>query len=158
MMMNDLPDRDGVERDRQVGPPSGARADADRPLVDREVPLHRDGTMAALNAWLDDGAPAPRTFDNRLTPQAELWTQISREVAARRDVRTPQHLAAQIMNALPQDSAPRLVAASAVHDIHTPLARAVPGEVRQGIVMHPAAIALVAIVCMALGAVLARMF
>lgn len=159
MRMNDTPDHHDIGRDRPAGRLSSARSANDRPLADREVPLRADGGMAALNAWLDGEAPAPRTLDNQLTPEAELWSRISREASARREVRTPSHVAVQIMNALPTAGAQRLVAAPAVHDPLTLVARAVTTEPpKRGIEMPPAAIAILAVACMALGAVLARMF
>ncbi len=156
MMMDMTPNPEGARGDREVTPPSANKPMGDRPLADREVPLRVDGAMAALNAWLDGEAPAPRLANNQLTPEAELWSRISREASARKDVRTPAHVAAQIMNALPPATATRLVAAPAVHSSTTPMARAVPAATNPGITMQPMTLALLAVVCMALGAVLAR--
>jgi hypothetical protein len=156
MMMDMTPNPEGARGDREVTPPSANKPLGDRPMADREVPLRVDGAMAALNAWLDGDAPAPRMANNQLTPEAELWSRISREASARKDVRTPAHVAAQIMNALPPATATRLVAAPAVHSSTTPMARALPAATSQGITMQPAMLALLAVVCMALGAVLAR--
>jgi hypothetical protein len=156
MMMDMTPNPEGARGDREVTPPSANKPLGDRPMADREVPLRVDGAMAALNAWLDGDAPAPRMANNQLTPEAELWSRISREASARKDVRTPAHVAAQIMNALPPATATRLVAAPAVHNSTTPMARALPAATSQGITMQPAMLALLAVVCMALGAVLAR--
>ncbi len=156
MMMDMTPNPEGARGDREVTPPSANKPLGDRPLADREVPLRADGAMAALNAWLDGEAPAPRLANNQLTPEAELWSRISREASARKDVRTPAHVAAQIMNALPPATATRLVAAPAVHSATTPVARAVPAATAQGITMQPATLALLAVVFMTLGAVLAR--
>ena len=156
MMMDMTPNPEGARGDREVTPPSANKPMGDRPLADREVPLRVDGAMAALNAWLDGEAPAPRLANNQLTPEAELWSRISREASARKDVRTPAHVAAQIMNALPPATATRLVAAPAVHSSTTPMARAVPAATNPGITMQPMTLALLAVVFMTLGAVLAR--
>jgi hypothetical protein len=158
MMMDMTPNPEGARGDREVTPPSAQKPLGDRPLTDREVPLRADGAMAALNAWLDGDAPAPRLANNQLTPEAELWSRISREAAARRDVRTPTHVAAQIMNALPAASAQRLVAAPAVPSASTPVARAVAAPAASGVTMQPAVLAVLALGLLALGAFLARMF
>ena len=157
MNMDMTPNPEGPRGDRQIPQPSAARPLGDRPLTDREVPLRGDGAMAALNAWLDGEAPAPRMANNQLTPEAELWSRISREASARKDVRTPSHVAAQIMNALPDASAQRLVAAPAVHSVNTPVARAVPTEANPGITMQPVTLGLMALAFLALGAVVARL-
>lgn len=157
MNMDMTPNPEGLRGDRQVSQPSAAKAPGDRPLTDREVPLRTDGAMAALNAWLDGEAPAPRLANNQLTPEAELWSRISREASSRKDVRTPAHVAAQIMNALPPANAQRLVAAPAVHSATTPVARAVPTEANPGITMQPVTLGLLALGMLGLGAVLARM-
>ncbi len=157
MMMDMTPNPEGARGDREVTPPSANKPLGDRPLADREVPLRVDGAMAALNAWLDGEAPAPRMANSQLTPEAELWSRISREASARKSVRTPAHVAAQIMNALPPVSATRLVAAPAVHSSTETVARAVqaPAAV-SGITLQPATLALLAVVFMTLGAVIAR--
>lgn len=89
---DDLPIR---PRGRDVPVPPAA------PLADREVPLRSDGASAELHAWLDGEGAAPRQADGHLTPEAELWSRIATETKARREVRTPPHVAAQIMASLP---------------------------------------------------------
>ena len=159
MMMDMTPNPDGARGDRELNQPSAAKPPGDRPIADREVPLRADGAMAALNAWLDGEAPAPRLANNQLTPEAELWTRISREASARKDVRTPSHVAAQIMNALPPASAARLVAAPAVHTSRETVARADPAQqTSSGVTMQPIMLGLIAVAFLALGAFLARMF
>jgi hypothetical protein len=159
-MMNEMTPNPEGERaltgDRAV--PSTPKSMGDRPLTDREVPLRVDGAMAALNAWLDGEAPAPRLANSQLTPEAELWSRISREASARKEVRTPAHVAAQIMNALPPATSQRLVAAPAVQSsTATPAARTEPTKSVEGMVIQPLTLGLVAIACMAIGAVIARM-
>ncbi len=157
MMMDMTPNPDGVRGDREISQPSAAKPLGDRPLADREVPLRADGAMAALNAWLDGEAPAPRLANNQLTPEAELWSRISREASARKEVRTPAHVAAQIMNALPPATATRLVAAPAVQSATNTVARAVPAQATaSGVTLQPIVLALLAAGFTALGAVIAR--
>ncbi len=157
MMMDMTPNPDGVRGDREISQPSAAKPLGERPLADREVPLRADGAMAALNAWLDGEAPAPRLANNQLTPEAELWSRISREASARKEVRTPAHVAAQIMNALPPATATRLVAAPAVQSATNTVARAVPAQATtSGVTLQPIVLALLAAGFTALGAVIAR--
>lgn len=158
MMMDMTPNPEGSRGEREVTPPSAAKPLGDRPLTDREVPLRADGSMAALNAWLDGDAPAPRLANNQLTPEAELWSRISREAASRREVRTPSHVAAQIMNALPPANAQRLVAAPAVPSASAPVARAMAPTPSAGMHVSPPVLAIGALAFLALGAFLARMF
>ena len=158
MNMDMTPNPDGARGDREVNQPS-AKPLGERPVADREVPLRADGAMAALNAWLDGEAPAPRLANNQLTPEAQLWSKISREASARKDVRTPSHIAAQIMNTLPPSTATRLVAAPAVHAEQSIVARAMPAaSADKGITLQPAVLALLAAVFLALGALIAKMF
>jgi hypothetical protein len=159
MMMDLTPNPEG-ERARMDREVPAASPLGERPLTDREVPLSANGSMAALNAWLDGEAPAPRLANNQLTPEAELWSRISREASARKSVRTPTHVAAQIMNALPPATATRLVAAPAVQSVTAKTAtatRATPVPTPTGFNMNPIMIAALAIGFMALGAFIARM-
>ena len=158
MNMDMTPNPEGARGDREVNQPSAARPLGDRPIADREVPLRADGAMAALNAWLDGDAPAPRLANNQLTPEAELWSRISREASARKDVRTPVHVAAQIMNALPAATPTRRVAVPEVQTEQTLATHAAAASVTSsGITLQPAILAVLAVVFMALGAVLSRM-
>ena len=76
-------------------------------LTDREVPLGRTSIPSAVHAWLDGELPesaarveAPRDVD--------FWQKLGAETAVRRQVRTPAHVQAQIMAAMPQ-SAPTMI-------------------------------------------------
>lgn len=158
MNMDMTPNPEGARGDREVNQPSAARPLGDRPIADREVPLRADGAMAALNAWLDGDAPAPRLANNQLTPEAELWSRISREASARKDIRTPVHVAAQIMNALPAATPTRRVAAPEAQTEQTLATHAAAASATSsGITLQPAILAVLAVVFMALGAVLSRM-
>lgn len=158
MNMDTTPNPEGARGDREVNQPSAAKPLGDRPITDREVPLRADGAMAALNAWLDGDAPAPRLANNQLTPEAELWSKISREASARKDVRTPSYVAAQIMNALPAATPTRRVVAPAVATGQALSTSAAPANATSsGITLQPAVLAVMAVVFMALGALISKM-
>ena len=79
-----------------------------RPMADREVPLSRRTTPAAVHAWLDGELPESAVRRGDTARDVELWKRIEREASARREVRTPVHVQAAIMAALPQ-TAPALI-------------------------------------------------
>lgn len=87
------------------GGPDGREAARKAPeterLTDREVPLGQSHISAAVHAWLDGELPesAVRGESKR---ELEFWQRITAETAVRREVRTPPHVQAQIMAALPQ--------------------------------------------------------
>ena len=74
----------------------------ERPLADREVPLGPPSASIAdsVHAWLDGDATESqaRRADSR---DVDFWKRLDEDLAARRRLRTPAHLHAQIMNALP---------------------------------------------------------
>lgn len=84
------------------------RAPESRPLADREVPLHRRTTPAAVHAWLDGELPESAVRRGEHARDVEFWSRITRAAEARREVRTPAHVQAAIMAALPQ-SAPQVI-------------------------------------------------
>jgi hypothetical protein len=81
----------------------------ERPLADREVPLGPPSSSIAdsVHAWLDGDATESqaRRADGR---DVDFWKRLDEDLAARRRLRTPAHLHAQIMNALPMH-APTLI-------------------------------------------------
>jgi hypothetical protein len=83
--------------------------EAERPLTDREVPLGPPSAVIAesVHAWLDGESTEShaRRSDAR---DVEFWKRLEEDLAARRRLRTPVHLQAQIMNALPMH-APQLI-------------------------------------------------
>ena len=89
---------DGGDR----APHRAHRAPEPRPLADREVPIGRRVTPAAIQQWLDGELPESAVRRGDTARDAELWTRITREASARREVRTPVHVQAAIMAALPQ--------------------------------------------------------
>ena len=76
-------------------------------LTDREVPIGQSHISAAVHAWLDGELPesAVRGADKR---ELEFWQRVNAETAVRREVRTPPHVQAQIMAALPS-TAPTMI-------------------------------------------------
>jgi hypothetical protein len=73
------------------------------PLSDREVPLNpRRRTPAAVHAWLDGELDETEVRRGDTQRDVEFWTRIAEQSEARRQMRTPAHLQAQIMAALPQ--------------------------------------------------------
>lgn len=103
--------------DNNLNSPSGAAEDGRnrsrqsseaRPLTDREVPLGRPGMSAELHAWLDGELPESSVRKAELTRDVELWSRVNEETDRRRRLRTPAHVQAAIMAALPQ-AAPQAV-------------------------------------------------
>lgn len=83
------------ERDRR-----GASHDA--PLTDREVPLGLARTPVAVHQWLDGDLPESSVRQGEMVRHVEFWNRVGAQAEARRQMRTPEYLTAQIMQALPQ--------------------------------------------------------
>lgn len=83
-----------------------------RPLADREVPLGPPSAVIAdsVHAWLDGEVPEShaRRGDSAGGRDVDFWKRLDAELVARRRLRTPAHLTAQIMNALPM-TAPSVI-------------------------------------------------
>jgi hypothetical protein len=81
-----------------------------RPLADREVPLGPPSTSIAdaVHAWLDGEATESQARRSESAREVDFWKRLDEDLAARRRLRTPAHLQAQIMNALPMH-APTLI-------------------------------------------------
>jgi hypothetical protein len=75
----------------------------ERPLADREVPLGPPSTSIAdaVHAWLDGEAPESSARRGESSRDVDFWKKLDEDLAARRRLRTPAYLQAQIMNALP---------------------------------------------------------
>jgi hypothetical protein len=82
----------------------------DRPLADREVPLGppRSSIADSVHAWLDGEITESQARRGESGRDIEFWKRLDEDLAARRRLRTPAHLHAQIMNALPMH-APTLI-------------------------------------------------
>jgi hypothetical protein len=93
---------DGRKRERPAHP--------ERPLADREVPLGPPSTTIAeaVHAWLDGDTPERDARHGDWSRDVDFWKRLDEDLAARRRLRTPAHLQAQIMNAIPQH-APQLI-------------------------------------------------
>jgi hypothetical protein len=76
-------------------------------LTDREVPLGNTSIPAAVHAWLD-GELTESAARAEAKRDVEFWAKVNAETSQRRQVKTPTHVQAQIMAALPQ-SAPTAV-------------------------------------------------
>lgn len=81
-----------------------------RPLADREVPLGppRSSMAEAIHAWLDGEATESQARRSNSGRDVDFWKRLDEDLAARRRLRTPSHLHARIMNALPMH-APTLI-------------------------------------------------
>jgi hypothetical protein len=77
-----------------------------RPLADREVPLGPPGAAIAdaVHAWLDGDAPESSVRRSEWSRDVEFWKRLDEDLVARRRMKTPAHLQAQIMNALPMQT------------------------------------------------------
>jgi len=88
---------DGQKRGRPEQQP-------EHPLADREVPLEQTRSTAiadAVHAWLDGEATESQARRADANREVDFWKRLDEDLAARRRLRTPAHLQAQIMNALP---------------------------------------------------------
>ncbi len=86
---------EGRKRDRS--------GQSERPLADREVPLGppRSSLADAVHAWLDGEVTESQARRGESGRDVDFWKRLDEDLAARRRLRTPAHLQAQIMNALP---------------------------------------------------------
>lgn len=100
-MYDDLSSESGLTREERKRPVQDAPA---RPLIDREVPLgpQADRPIAApVHAWLDGELPEAAVRKSESSKDVEFWRGLDAEMARVRRLRTPQHVEAQIMAALP---------------------------------------------------------
>ena len=101
---------DGPAEGREPTTPGAGRPEQrQRPVADREVPLDRHGALsAAVHAWLDGELPEAAVRKGETAKDVEFWQMIGQETARMRRVRTPPHVEALIMDALPH-TAPQLI-------------------------------------------------
>jgi hypothetical protein len=115
-MLDDLnPGSGRDQRDgHKDGSPTRSRRDRDqeiRPVVEREVPLGQQSDRvlaAAVHSWLDGELPEAAVRKGETARDVEFWRNVSNEMGRRRHLRTPEHVEAQIMAALPHH-APQLI-------------------------------------------------
>lgn len=97
-------DDGGLDEGRERARKSPEQA---QPLTDREVPIERTGIPAAIHQWLDDEIPESAVRSSELARDVEFWSRIRTETERTRQMKTPEHVKAQIMAALP-DVTPQL--------------------------------------------------
>jgi hypothetical protein len=100
-MLNDLHSDDDLGTD---GRKRVRRKEDERPLADREVPLGQPGEKVlavSVHAWLDGELPEAAVRKGDTARDVEFWNRLTLEVDKRRHLRTPAHLQARIMEALP---------------------------------------------------------
>jgi hypothetical protein len=108
MFVDDRHNEGPTEGRERTAPQAGRADQRQRPLTDREVPLDRGGISAAVHAWLDGELPEAAVRKGDTAKDVEFWQMIAHETSQMRRVRTPPHLEALIMEALPQ-AAPKLI-------------------------------------------------
>ena len=73
------------------------------------MPLGLARTPVAVHQWLDGDTPESSVRQGDMVRHVEFWNRVGAQAEARRQMRTPEYLTAQIMAALPQE-APRAAA------------------------------------------------
>ena len=100
-MYDDLNSESELPRESRNRPTKDEPA---RPLLDREVPLGQQAERplaAPVHAWLDGELPEAAVRKSDASKDVEFWRGLDAEMARVRRLRTPQHVEAQIMAALP---------------------------------------------------------
>lgn len=114
-MLDDL--NPGSHRDNRDGhkdAPQRTRKAKDREVhsvVEREVPLgqHVDRALsAAVHSWLDGELPEAAVRKGETARDVQFWHSVTEQMDRARRLRTPEHVEAQIMAALPHH-APQLI-------------------------------------------------
>ena len=104
--------RDNRDGHKDAAPRARKTKDQEvRSLVDREVPLGQQGDRvlsAAVHAWLDGELPEAAVRKGETARDVEFWHGVSDQMDRARRMRTPAHVEAQIMAALPHH-APQLI-------------------------------------------------
>jgi hypothetical protein len=95
---------EGPAKGHERGVPRAGRGEEpERPIADREVPLDRHAELsAAVHAWLDGELPEAAVRRGETAKDVEFWKMVGQETSRMRRVRTPPHVEALIMDALPQ--------------------------------------------------------
>jgi hypothetical protein len=97
----------GSPRDGRDGHKTRAERPRDneiRPVVEREVPLGQQAEHSlatSVHAWLDGELPEAAVRKGETAGDVEFWRNLSGQMEQRRRMRTPAHIEAQIMSALP---------------------------------------------------------
>jgi hypothetical protein len=101
--LNPSSPRDG--RDGHKGSaPHNQRDHEVRPVVEREVPLGQQAERvlaSTVHAWLDGELPEAAVRKGNTARDVEFWHTVNDQMERARRLRTPEHVEAQIMAALP---------------------------------------------------------
>jgi hypothetical protein len=109
MFVDDRHNEGSAEGRDRIAPQSNRGDQRARPMADREVPLDRHGGLsAAVHAWLDGELPEAAVRKGDTAKDVEFWQMIAQETSQMRHMRTPAHVEAMIMDALPQ-TAPQVI-------------------------------------------------
>ncbi|HEY5220222.1 MAG TPA: hypothetical protein VIJ16_10460 [Gemmatimonadaceae bacterium] len=141
-MYDDLNPETELTRESQKRPTPDAPS---RTLIDREVPLGQQAERslaAPVHAWLDGELPEAAVRKSEASKDVEFWRGLDAEMARVRRLRTPQHVEAQIMAALPT---------------HAPAATITPWFRREFVVTPPTAL-LVGAALVAVASVITALF
>jgi hypothetical protein len=112
--LNPGPTRDGGESAGKKDSAPKQRRDRDkevRSVVEREVPFgqHDDRALApAVHSWLDGELPEAAVRKGDTARDVEFWRNLNDQMERARRVRTPEHVEAHIMAALPHH-APQVI-------------------------------------------------
>lgn len=99
---------------RNAGKKPAARAHQEReiqPVVERDVPVATSSDRvldSAVHAWLDGELPEAAVRAGNTAKDVEFWRGVSKTMDRSRLVRTPEHVEAQIMAALPHHAPQRI--------------------------------------------------
>jgi hypothetical protein len=135
---------------------------AERPLMDREVPLpgmeaSNDPAMLAIHQWLDGdlSESEARRVDDK---QVAMWSRISTETDQRRRMTTPTHVAANIMAALPAMEVTKRAVVDAAPATATATSTATFQQAAQAAGMSMPAVLTIGAVLFAAGIAIGKMF
>lgn len=120
-MLDDLnpgtgPRRDGGESTGKKDKAAKPRSDRDREVrsvVEREMPFGQQSERVlatSVHAWLDGELPEAAVRKGDTARDVEFWRSLSDQMDRARRMRTPEHVEANIMAALPHH-APQVISA-----------------------------------------------
>lgn len=117
-MLDDLNPGTGPRRDGDSGKKDKTtkqRSDRDREVhsvVEREMPFEQSERVlaASVHAWLDGELPEAAVRKGDTARDVEFWRNLNGQMDRARHMRTPEHVEANIMAALPHH-APQVISA-----------------------------------------------
>ena len=113
-MLDDLNTGSPSSREGRKDGQARARRDRDQEVhsvVEREVPLGQQSDhalAAAVHSWLDGELPEAAVRKGDTAHDVEFWRNVNGQMERARRMRTPAHVEAQIMAALPHH-APQVI-------------------------------------------------